>query len=94
MLSTRSGVEDEPALLALADALEQAGFTLSGWQADGPGVRVTLHGPADTISASLGELQTAAAHLRAGRPEAWRSLVLQDGTAPGHRGPHLPETLS
>jgi hypothetical protein len=94
LLSTRPSAHPIGSMFQLADVLEQAQFFLSGWQADGPGVRVLFHGPGGTISATLPELQATAARLEAGHPDAWHALVLQDGTTPAGGGPPLPETLS
>jgi len=94
LLSTRPSTTSIPAMLDLADVLEQAEFFFAGWQVDGPGVRVLFHGPDASIAASLPELQATAASLGAGHEDAWHALVLQDGTTPtGGRRP-LPETLS
>ena len=93
LLSTRAPRDGAAALLHLADVLEARGYVLSGWQVDGPDVRVNFHGPGSTLSATVGELERAAKATVTGDPSAWQSLLLQDGSDPGGRGPHLPETL-
>ncbi len=67
-------------MLRLADHLEQTGFMMSGWQLDGPSLRVRFHGTSGDLRATLPELELAARAFQAGRTDAWKDLLLQDST--------------
>ncbi len=95
LLSTRSAeVIDAEAMLDLADQLEQEGFMLSGWQLDGPAVRVRFHGSRGELHATLSELSTAARALRAGQTSPWQRLLLQETPGVPAARPPSSEPLS
>lgn len=79
LLSTRTTPHPHAtAMLDLADHLERTGFVMSGWQLDGPSVRVRFHGASGDLRATLAELGIAAQAFHAGRTEDWKELLLQE----------------
>ena len=95
LLSTRaSEALDTEAMLALADHLEDEGFVLSGWQLDGPSVRVRFHGSHGDLHATLSELGTAARAFQAGQSRSWQRLLLQETPGVHAARPPSSEPLS
>jgi len=95
LLSTRTAdATNTEAMLALADHLEHEGFVLSGWQIDGPSVRVRFHGTNGDLHATLSELGAAARAFQAGQSRSWQRLILQETSGVAAARPSASETLS